>query len=244
MQLSFNIEHYYACSPYHHCSRDWQQWANAPDKYLSNRQATMPTLDFIPAMQRRRLSQGAKLMFAALHALHSPTNTPVIFASHDGESNRSFALWLQLLQEGYMSPMSFGLSVHNALAGAWSLFTDNTAEINAISAPDTLLETALLEGFLLLKDGADNVNIVIVEDPLSQEYSVAHASRAPFPYALALSITAGEDYLLSHESQFAAKHHYWSPLDFLQHLHQGHQHWQQASINGTWTWQVTSSASV
>ena len=80
---------------------------------------TPPKVDFLPAMQRRRLSLSARLLFAAAHPLLAEGEScPLVLASHDGEINRSFDLWATLLRDNEVSPTSFGLSVHNALAGA------------------------------------------------------------------------------------------------------------------------------
>lgn len=225
---------------YCHSETEWQAWANNPEIFLRGREAKLPPLDFIPAMQRRRLSQTAKLMFAALHGLQPPAQTPLIFAAHDGETNRSFSLWLQLLQEGNMSPMSFGLAVHNALAGAWSLFTGCEAEMNAITAHDAVLEMALMEAVMLLNDGAEAVNVAVVEDPLLHEYAVHPAVRAPFVYALALTVERGADYQLSYVGK-GYEHparRYWGALDFIAQQAKGAKSWRQDYAGGVWTWRT------
>ena len=164
MHLSFSLRRWTACSPCHLSREDWQRWAaNGLD---GERERKRPPLEFIPALARRRLNQPARLMFSALHQLHLPDDTPLVFASHDGETNRSFSLWLELLREGTMSPLSFGLSVHNVLAGSWSLHNRNHAEVNAVTATDAVLETALLEACILLFEGAPLVSVAVVEDPI------------------------------------------------------------------------------
>ena len=189
-------------------------------------------------MQRRRLNHPARLMFSALRQLDLAENTPLIFASHDGEINRGFSLWLDLLGEGKMSPMSFGLSVHNALAGSWSLHSRNHAEMNALSGTEAILETALVEACALLFEDAPQVAVAVVEDPLHAAYDVA-AVRAPFPYALAMLVENGDACRLAFHGKGyrQAPGKYWGALEWIrgQCLHVPRQTIEYAS--GDWVWQ-------
>lgn len=191
MHLSFSLRRWTACSPYHLSREDWQRWAADGLDVDAQRERKRPPLEFIAPLERRRLNQPARLMFSALHQLHLPDDTPLVFASRDGETNRSFSLWLELLREGTMSPLSFGLSVHNALAGSWSLHKRNRAQMNALAATEAVLETALLEACILLFEGAPLVAVAVVEDPIDDAYDVL-AVRAPFPYALAMLVENGD----------------------------------------------------
>ncbi len=183
-------------------------------------------------------------MFAALHTLNLPENTPLMFASHDGETNRGFALWLQLLREGAMSPMSFGLSVHNALSGSWSLHSGNRGEMNAIAANEAVLESALIEAAGLLAEGAKEVGVVVVEDPLLPEYDVQDAIRAPFPFALAMLIRPGNDYQLHFQGKGyeQAPGEYHGALDWIFHHCTGSRDWVNRYGYGDWQWQHVEKA--
>ncbi len=237
VNFSFSISAWQAFSPYHHQFSDWQQWAKEKETYCKAKEAVLPALTFIPAMQRRRLNLPAKLMFSALYHLDLPSDIPVVFASHDGETNRSFSLWLELLREGAMSPMSFGLSVHNAHSGSWSLFRGNQAEMNAVAANDGVLETALIEAVALLHDDAEEVAVVVVEEPLKEEYAVP-ASRAPFPYALALRVVKGNDYSLRYQGKDFSQspNSYWQALDWIAAQCEQRREWQYSCAGGTWYW--------
>lgn len=238
MHLNFSLRAWQAFSPYHHDRADWQSWV---EQSLLPEVKGAPPLTFVPAMQRRRLNLPAKLMFAALHGVDIAKDTPIVFASHDGEINRSFALWMQFFEDAAMSPMSFGLAVHNALSGLWSLFDGNTAEMTAVSSMDGVLETGLLEAVMLLGDGAEEVVVVVVEEPLAERYEV-DAVRAPFPYAVALRITAGDDYRLafSANQEYGADPYvrqYWSALGWIAATCRGDQSWTTNTMNGAWLWQ-------
>ncbi len=193
--FSFHIAGFRAVCPYFAEPENWRAWANGThlDKDLEYK----PALAFLPAMQRRRLGLAARLVLDASWPLaeHYPA-CPMVFASHDGELNRSVELWLDLLREGLVSPTSFGLSVHNALAGQWSMLRGDMSENTALSVCRDGLETALAEACALLEEGIERVLVVLADEPLKQEYAVA-AVRAPFAYALAMMVEKGGEYELN-----------------------------------------------
>ena len=142
--FSFNIAAWRASSPYFAETQVWQQWAE--NGCVDTAAETKPALEFLPAIQRRRLSPAARLVFDAAWPLAEAfPNCPLVYASHDGEINRSFELWQSLLREQTVSPASFGLSVHNALAGQWSMLRQDMSENTALSADQDSLESALAE---------------------------------------------------------------------------------------------------
>ena len=104
-------------------------------------------------MQRRRLGKAARLVCDAAWNLADqyPESVPV-YVSHDGESNRSFELWQELLNTHTVSPTSFGLSVHNATIGQWSMLRKDMSEHTALAVAADSFETALTEAFALLQD--------------------------------------------------------------------------------------------
>lgn len=233
MVFQFSVQAWRAVAPGLAQEAQWRAWAEG-----------MPTetqklaLDFIPALQRRRLSPAARLMFAAAHPLAAQYgNTPVVYCSHDGEINRSFQLWLALLAEHAVSPMSFGLSVHNAVAGQWSIFSNNTAEHTALSARQAGLEIAVAEACLLLAEGIPQVLAVIGDEPLQPQYAV-NAERAPFPYALALLLRAGDTYRLRRfAQQKRSAGHYYGALDWIRAAVLGRFPLQQHYDDCAWLWE-------
>ncbi|TDQ57686.1 beta-ketoacyl synthase-like protein [Mesocricetibacter intestinalis] len=177
---------------------DWKagpaHWIRAAEQW----QDFSPCLDFLAPLKRRRLSQPARLFFAAAWPLSEQLqNIPVVYASLNGEINRNFALWLSLLREGDISPTSFSLSVHNALIGQWSELRGVRQEMTALTARRDSFESAITEACLLLNEGHRRVLTVIAESPLSPLYNVKGAERQPFSYALAMLIEGGEEYRLA-----------------------------------------------
>ena len=161
------------------------------------------------------------------------------FASHDGEINRSFDLWTTLLRDNEVSPTSFGLSVHNALAGQWSMLRGDMSEYTALSARQDGLETAVLEAAGLLADGAERVLVLVADEPLQAQYPAAPVERAPFAHALALLLTAGEEWELSPAAPDGgtANCGYWGALEWLRQRHSDGRLWINRYADKAWQWQ-------
>ncbi|MBH5328266.1 beta-ketoacyl synthase chain length factor [Eikenella sp. S3360] len=237
--LRFSIQGWHAASTRLHTGEEWAAWtsgrlnaAELPD--------TPPKVDFLPAMQRRRLGLSARLLFAAAHPLLADGETcPLVLASHDGEINRSFGLWTTLLRDNEVSPTSFGLSVHNALAGQWSMLRGDMSENTALSVRQSGLETAVLEAAGLLADGAERVLAVVVDEPLQAQYPAAPAERAPFAHALALLLTAGGEWELSpaaYNIENVADIGYWGALEWLRQRFSGSREWVNQYADEAWQW--------
>lgn len=238
-RLRFSIQGWHAASTRLHTGDDWAAWASGrlnpaelPD--------TPPKVDFLPAMQRRRLGTSARLLFAAAHPLLAEGgHCPLVLASHDGEINRSFDLWTTLLRSNEVSPTSFGLSVHNALAGQWSMLRGDMSENTALSVRQSGLETAVVEAVGLLADGAERVLVAVVDEPLRADFPAAPAERAPFAYALALLLAAGEEWELSPAAPdtAAANCGYWGALEWLRQQYSDGRRWTNRYADKAWQWQ-------
>lgn len=236
--FSFNILDWSAISSRISTQQEWLQWSN--NALNPNDLAEyQPALDFLPAIQRRRLGKAARLVCQAAWPLAERyPDCPVVFASHDGEINRSFELWPELLQSQTVSPTSFGLSVHNALAGQWSIQRKDMQESTALATLSDGLETALAECYALLQEGTERVLLIIAEDPLKTEYAV-QAERAPFPYALAMIIENGENYRLAlhiSENPSHQKSDYFGALTWIKFMLLPHKQHEQTHGNRTWQW--------
>ena len=153
-------------------------------EWRASAEAPSPDVSFMPAMERRRLSQ---LQRAAINVswrvFNDPScavadapvpdirSVPVVFASRWGEIGTTLKLIRQLHCEGEMSPAGFSASVHNAAPGAWSLFSRNTAPYTAVSARESTYEAWLLEAEAQLAAGlADAVLYVYAEEETPGHY--------------------------------------------------------------------------
>ena len=66
MDFPFQLKAWHAVAPRLHVREDWQRWAEHPE-ILTTLPERAPDLAHVPALQRRRLSPAARLMFAAVH---------------------------------------------------------------------------------------------------------------------------------------------------------------------------------
>ena len=240
LSFSFNLLGWHAASTRLHSSEEWAAWAGGRLR-AEDLPDTPPPVAFLPAMQRRRLGVSARLLFQAAHPLVAENERcPLVLASHDGEINRSFALWVGLLRANEVSPTSFGLSVHNALAGQWSMLRGDMSEYTALSVRGDGLEAALAEAAGFLADGTDKVLVAVVDEPLQAQYPAAPAERAPFPYALSMLLGRGDGWRLSAMPAAAgqqAQNGYWGALSWLQHELSGCLEWQHLYADKVWQWQ-------
>jgi hypothetical protein len=107
-------------------------------------------LDFIPPLQKRRLSPLQQRTFAIANMIagHRSHDYRFIFASRDGEDSLTRKLVDAFNQEGDVSPMRFSTSVYNAAPGLYSILTKNEASYSAIAAEDETLDCSLLEALM------------------------------------------------------------------------------------------------
>lgn len=137
-------------------------------------QAKAPVLEWVPAMQRRRLSDFAKMALhvaqqAASHA--QSAHLPVIYASRHGDFHRTSKILKDLAAGEALSPTSFGLSVHNAVVGLYSILTNNQAPMTTISAGTNTVLMALIEAYSqLVANQLDEVLLVYCDQALPDEY--------------------------------------------------------------------------
>lgn len=110
-------------------------------------------LRFIPAIERRRLSDASKIAFSLLG--DSPIKIPIIFSSQKGEINRCFAMLNDLAAHNITSPTAFSLSVLNSTPALLAIAQKNHSEILAISAKDCL-EYGLVNAYVLLYESSND----------------------------------------------------------------------------------------
>jgi hypothetical protein len=98
-----------------------------------------PDVAFIPALLRRRLSRAARGMLHCAHRVApSDEGLRTVFASRHGEMHRTLAILKELHDGAPASPALFSLSVHNAVAGLWSIAHGSRGASSAVAAgPDT-----------------------------------------------------------------------------------------------------------
>jgi hypothetical protein len=88
-----------------------------------------------------------------------------------------------------LSPTSFGLAVHNASAGLFSIARADRANHIALAAGPSTIEHAVIEACGLLADGAPMVLLVACDEPLPALLSAFEDCREQ-PYAFAWAMVA------------------------------------------------------
>jgi len=169
--LEFTIKQCVAWSGDLTTAQDWQAYAQG-DKKLSDSNE-LPSLKQIPAMQRRRLSPFAKLaLHCALTAADEClTTVPSVFASRHGDLVKTSKLISDVAAQEMLSPTQFGLSVHNAVGGLFSIYTGNKAPLTAVSAGEDTFFTALLDALAKLEaNNYSQILLVYTETLVPQMY--------------------------------------------------------------------------
>jgi hypothetical protein len=128
----------------------------------------------VPKMLKRRLSPLAKTVFcAAKQCIDERMIMPTVFSSSHGELAKSFSM-MEMLDAGEeISPTAFSLSVHNAIAGLFSMAWKNKLQCTVVAPGEEGLAAAFIEGLGLLQEGAEQVLLVFYDEPLVDFYPSA-----------------------------------------------------------------------
>jgi len=239
--FNFSISNWTAWAPGIETREKWREWAQRP-AFSAIDDAPLPDLSFLPAMQRRRLSPLARICVACAWPLaEGMAPMPVVYASHHGETGRSFELLQTLAADESLSPTAFSLSVHNAIAGLWSILRGETVESVALSAEGDGLEAAITEACMLLHSGHDAVLVVLAEAMPPQAYK-PWIEDVCVPYVVALRVEPGRDFHLSLESPAlpapeAEDASLPAPLSLIRHVLRDSRQWRHAHAPRQWRWQ-------
>ena len=244
---ALHIERWRAWAPGLDDAGAWRDWARAP-RVVPDDGKVQPACAFLPPMQRRRLGRLARMTLETAWPLcDDGEQLPFVFASRHGESTRTLALLGDLADEQPLSPTRFGLSVHNAIAGQWSILRGQRGESVALAGEADTFEHAMLEGALQLAGGARSVLVVVAEELPPPAYA-EWIDDVPFSYAVALRLGSadaadatpvGTDWNLrhgrhgSHGSTSAWPH----ALDFLRAMLVGEPSLEHACKTRRWNWQ-------
>ena len=245
--LGTAVDSWSAWAPGLESPEDWLQWAQNAREPQSD---GAPAVSFFPAMYRRRLSRLGKM--AAFVAHQCDGNTPeshrLVFASRYGEQQRTANILNGLTRGEPVSPTAFSLSVHNAVAGLYSLVKKNQAPTTSLSAGSNTFASGWLEAVGLLhsqQTPCRSVTLVYYDEPLPAEYA-DFQSEVTFPLALALQLRlATEDdreaFSLHRREQGTWKTAtrepaVWQPLAFIRLLLNKDQQTEGTGSGYHWIW--------
>ena len=196
---------------------------------------TYPALAKIAAMQRRRLSALAKLALnSAINSLDAATEKGVevdyiIWASQYGDEAKTLKILQDVLQAETPSPTLFSTSVHNAVAGLYSILCQDATPSTSLCAT---WSEAMIEAYAYLKTHAKShrrhgVLLVYYDEALPALYQEYKNFEG-----FALSAVIGLDDANLAIDLNALQHHdfkYRDALDFKQF-------WQQAiGLSPVWS---------
>jgi len=177
----------------------WAVWPPLLADAEQNLARQKELLESVPKMLKRRLSPLAKTVFcAANQCIDEHMIVPTVFSSSHGELAKSFSM-MEMLEAGEeISPTAFSLSVHNAIAGLFSMAWQNKLECTVVAPGQEGLAAAFIEALGLLQEGAEQVLLVFYDEPLVDFYPFAPFKlSADESCALALRIAnTGEGQML------------------------------------------------
>src|SRR5690554_434619 len=148
----------------------WSAWSDHPQAIVSDER---PSAQQVPAMTRRRLTRWGRqaLEVAGSCAARLDSNTPVIFSSRHGDTQRTLGLLQSLAEKQPLSPNGFSLSVHNSALGLFSILHKLQSASLALAAGRETLAQAWLEAISHLATGAPRVLLVHTDEPLAGTYA-------------------------------------------------------------------------
>ena len=195
-EVVFSIARHAAWAPGVTTGAQWADWARAPWPLAAGAE---PKVAAMPAMLRRRAGfLGRMALEVAYECIGQDADVPTVFCSRHGEVGRSIALLRDLARGEPLSPTAFGLAVHNASAGLFSIARADRANHVALAAGGATLEHAVIEACGQLADGAPMVLLVACDMPLPAPYEAFEdCAEQPFAFAWAMVPAAAQPVRLS-----------------------------------------------
>ena len=189
--VSFSIASCAAWAPTVETKEAWQAWANANYVISGDKAAAVQAMP--PMLRRRAGFLGKMALEVAYQCLGQRIDVPTVFSSRHGEASRSVDLLLDLANGVPLSPTSFGLSVHNATGGLFSIARSDHANNIALGGGKSTIENAVIEACGLLAEGEPAVLLVAYDCPLPiPYYAFQDCDEQPFAWAWLMRPPADE----------------------------------------------------
>ncbi len=154
--------------------RKWSVWPPLDENDDMDTLAQAELLSSVPKMLMRRLTPLAKIVFSAANlCIGDNTQLPIVFSSTHGELAKSFKM-MEMIDAGEdVSPTAFSLSVHNAIAGLFSIVYNNKLQSTVVAPGEEGIAAAFIEAIGQLLEGEDEVLLVLYDEPLLEFYPSA-----------------------------------------------------------------------
>lgn len=143
-----------------------------------------------PLLRRRAGQLGKMALEVAYACLDQARHIPIVFCSRHGEVARAVDLLSSLAHGEPLSPTAFGMAVHNASAGLFSIARADQASQLALAAGSASVEAAVIEACALLADGAPQVLLLAADSPLPPPFAPFDDDHGQ-PHAFAWLLQAG-----------------------------------------------------
>lgn len=243
MSAKFCVDAWAAWAPGLPSQEAWLSWFSQESPALlpePEGQVLTPALSEMPAMMRRRIDPLGRVALQTAYWTQGDASAsgPVVFASRWGELSRSIELLESLVAEQGLSPTSFSLSVHNAIAALYSIVRGDTGNYLAVAGGEHSAEAAFVEAQALLADGAGKVLVVVFEAPLPE--LVAGQDRSPASvlpaHAWACQLSAARQGGLSLSTKASSSAPASSGLEVLKFLLGEERELLRPTERSTWCW--------
>lgn len=189
----FTLEAWSAWTPLCQSQQDWQTWGDHP-KTEHIGEKPEPDVCDIPMMLRRRLPPLARMAFrAALDVDDKRENMHLVFASRHGDAGITPVILDDIAKDQPVSPAKFSTSVHNALAGMYSIHTNNTAPHTLISAGDASFIHGLLEAQAILHEDCNRSVLLVYYDVPLPKFFGNFCDDGTTSVAIALLMSNADD---------------------------------------------------
>lgn len=190
--VRFSIAAHAAWAPGLETHEAWLAWAAHPFVIEGD---GVPGVRAMPALLRRRAGFWAKMSLEVAYAcIGNRTGVPSVFCSRHGDVVRSVALLQDLVHAEPMSPTEFGMSVHNATGGLFSIARGDHTHQLALSGGQSTVEYGVIEACSLMADGAAEVLLVVADVQLPQLYRAFDDEKGqPYAWAWLLRPAMGND---------------------------------------------------
>jgi hypothetical protein len=190
-EVSFSIASHAAWAPGVETEEAWRAWAKVNHVITGDNGAPVNAM---PPMLRRRAGFFGKMALeVAYQCLGQRFDVTTVFTSRHVDAARSVGLLLDLAKGMPLSPTSFGLSVHNATGGLFSIARGDRASNIALAAGKSSVEHAVIEACGLLEEGEPSVLLVAYDCPLPIPYSAFQdCDEQPFAWAWLMRPPADE----------------------------------------------------
>lgn len=191
----FIIDNWAAWSSDLETEEEWDLFFGSQAKIADEQHAKKADVEFLPAMQRRRLSSLARAVFRVAHqCVEGNEDIPSVFCSHYGELRRTNQILNTIASGAEVSPLAFSLSVHNAISGQHSILFKNIQPTTSLAPAGDGYLSAFAEALGILTMGAEAVLVVCYEDSIPEFYEPYISSVAsPTAIAIRLRMAQSED---------------------------------------------------